>query len=130
MLSIRGASAKLLACSNITSSSIPTVQGRHVSGDGQRPQAGAGAYLERAHGSGRAPRRLCTPPRQLLSLSLLAGRHQMSEEGELSRVVNERLGVPLNAQQQRLPRPSMPSMTPSSAHATACRPPPSRSIAW
>ncbi len=42
MLSIRGASAKLLAYSSITSSSIPTVQGRQASSDGQRLQAARG----------------------------------------------------------------------------------------
>jgi hypothetical protein len=42
-------------------------------------------------------------------LSLLTGAHQASEEGELSGVVNERLGVPLNSEQERRP-PSLDAL--------------------
>lgn len=63
------------------------------------PPDGARVSHLRAHRSGRASGRLGVSGR---ALSLLGCSHEVFEERELGRVVNERLRMPLDAQQERL----------------------------
>ncbi len=95
--------------SSITSSSIPTVQGRQLVG--RRPAApgpGAACVSSGATAQAACCAGLGAAASVARSLSLLGGCHQASEEGELRGVVNERLGVPLNAQSRKsTPRSSL-----------------------
>ena len=97
MLSIQEASAESLACSSITSSSMPTVHGRRVSGARPMPPCRQRKSLQRSHHV-RPP----AAPSAAISRSL-GGAHQTLEKGKLDRVVvDQRLRVPLHPQQQRL----------------------------